>query len=301
MNRFHFFSLKFSCLAVLLLGFIASTGCYTNIRPGEAGLRYHPLTSGLQRDLLTNALYFYAPWNDIILYPTQWTSYKEKVDVLTRDDLTINVVAAVILRPVPSEIYNLQIEIGPDYYDKVVRPQFRTSVRNALSAYSMIRISKETPKVSSDIRQALGDKLRGKHIEIDDVIIDDIEYSRPILTAIEGKLTKEQEQEQMKFEINIAKKDAEITVIHAEAKAKSTAIEAEGNAQAIVIEAQAKAKAQKLIAAQLTKQYLQLKAFENPNTKLLLVPTGKDALPMIFNMPDSGRIPTAPVDTTPQP
>ncbi|EQA38195.1 SPFH domain/Band 7 family protein [Leptospira inadai serovar Lyme str. 10] len=265
---------KKTAFVTLLLSILASYGCFTNIRPGEAGLRWHPLTSGLQKDLLTNALYLYAPWNDIYLYPIQWTSYKEKVDVLTRDDLTINVVAAVILRPVASEIYNLQIEIGPDYYEKVVRPQFRTSVRNALSAYSMIRISKETPKVSQDIRQALSEKLRGKHIEIDDVIIDDIEYSRPILTAIEGKLTKEQEQEQMKFEINIAKKDAEITIIHAEAKAKATVIEAEG-----------KAKAQKLIASQLTKQYLQLKAFENPNSKLMIVPSGKDSLPLILNTP----------------
>lgn len=288
MTRFQLLTKSLSLFALISLSSLAGTGCYTNIRPGEAGLRYHPLTSGLQKDLLTNAIYFYAPWNDVVLYQTQWTSYKEKVDVLTRDDLTINVVAAVILRPVPGEIYNLQIEIGPDYYEKVVRPQFRTSVRNALSAYSMIKISKETPKVSQDIRQALGEKLRGKHVEIDDVIIDDIEYSRPILTAIEGKLTKEQEQEQMKFEINIAKKDAEITVIHAEAKAKSTVIEAEGTAQATVIEAQARAKAQKMIAAQLTKQYLQLKAFENPNTKLLFVPTGKDSLPMIINTPSDG-------------
>ncbi|WP_207766217.1 prohibitin family protein [Leptospira wolffii] len=274
MNQSSFIKPLLTRLSLAILVVLFSAGCYTNIRPGEAGLRYNPLTSGLQSDLLTNAVYFYAPWNDIILYPTQWTSYKEKVDVLTRDDLTINVVAAVILRPVAGQIYNLQIEIGPDYYEKVVRPQFRTSVRNALSAYSMIRISKETPKVSQDIRLALGEKLKGKHIEIDDVIIDDIEYSRPILTAIEGKLTKEQEQEQMKFEINIAKKDAEITVIHAEAKAKAT-----------VIEAEAKAKAQKLIAAALTKQLIQLRAFENPNTKLLMVPTGKDSLPLILNTP----------------
>ncbi len=279
MNRSFFLRPTISFFATLVLAIFAGSGCYTNIRPGEAGLRYNPLTSGLQTDLLTNAVYFYAPWNDIILYPTQWSSYKEKVDVLTRDDLTINVVATVILRPVPSQIFNLQIEIGPDYYDKVVKPQFRTSVRNALSAYSMIRISKETPKVSSDIKLALGEKMKGKHIEIDDVIIDDIEYSRPILTAIEEKLTKEQEQEQMKFQINIAKKDAEITVIHAEAKAK-----------AIVIEAEAKTKAQRLISSALTKQYLQLKAFENPNTKLLLVPTGKDSMPLLLNTPaDSGK------------
>ncbi|PJZ71603.1 peptidase [Leptospira perolatii] len=253
---------------------ILSVNCFTSIKPGEAGLRWYPFSDGLQKEVLTNALFGYAPWNDIYVYNLQWISYKEKVDVLTRDDLTIDVSAAVILRPMPSEIYFLQREIGTDYYEKVVRPQFRTSVRNALSLYSMIRISKETPRVSQDIKTSLAEKLKGKHIEIDDVIIDDIEYSRPILAAIESKLTKEQEQEQMKFEINIAKRDAEITIIKAEAKAKAVLIEAEGQA-----------KAQRVISSELTKSYIQLKAFENPNTKLMLVPSGRDGLPVIVNTP----------------
>ena len=104
------------------------------------------------------------------------------------------------------------------------------------------------------------------------VIVDDVEYSPSILKAIESKLTKQQEQEQMKFEINIAKKDAEIQTITAEGKAKS-----------ILLEAEAQAKAQKLISESLTQKYIQLKAMENPNNKLIFVPNGKDALPILLN------------------
>ncbi len=104
------------------------------------------------------------------------------------------------------------------------------------------------------------------------MIIDDVEYSPSILKAIEGKLTKQQEQEQMKFEINIAKKDAEIQ-----------AITAEGRAKAILLEAEAQAKAQKLISESLTPKYIQLKAMENPNNKLIFMPNGKDGLPILVN------------------
>ncbi|TGM58261.1 prohibitin family protein [Leptospira vanthielii] len=210
--------------------------------------------------------------NSVYKFSTQWSSYQEKVEVLTRDDLTITVTADIIMRPKETELYELQTELGEGYYEKVVKPQFRTAIRNILSAYNMVSISKETPNVAAQIKKSLLEKLKDKHIDIDDIIIDDVEYSPSILKAIESKLTKQQEQEQMKFEINIAKRDAEIQAITAEGKAKS-----------VLIEAEAQAKAQRMIADSLTNRYIQLKAMENPNNKLIFVPNGKDGLPIIVN------------------
>jgi len=257
---------------LLFLFFLPICSCVTFIDPGEAGLVWRPFSTGLSRTPLGAQVQFYLPWNRIFVYPIQWRSYTEQVDVLTRDDLTINVRANVILRAKENELYELQTRIGTDFYEKVVRPQFRTAIRNILSAYNMVSISKETPNVSAQIKKQLQEKLLEKHVEIDDVIIDDIAYSVSILRAIESKLTKQQEQEAMKFEINIAKKDAEITVIAAEAKAR-----------AILIEAEAQSKAQKMQADSITAKYVQLKAMENPNTKLIVVPQGKEGLPFLLN------------------
>ncbi len=247
-------------------------GCVSTVKPGEVGLRWQPWGSGLQKEPLRPEVYVYAPWNDIYTYKIQWNSFSEQVEILTKDDLKVLVVCTVIVRPKPDEIYQLQQEIGPDFYQKVVKPQLRTSVRNALSTYNMVEISKETPNISHRIRDVLVKKLEGKHIDIDDIIIDDIEYSKPILRAIEGKLEKEQEQQQMVFTINIARRDAEITVIKAKASADAAKIEAEGQA-----------KAQQIINKQLTTKYIQLKAVENPNMKMMIMQGGKNGLPVILN------------------
>lgn len=236
------------------------------------GLMWRPYSTGLGQKPLESRVQVYMPWNSVYKFSTQWNSYQEKVEVLTRDDLTITVTADIIIRPKESELYELQTELGENYYDKVIKPQFRTAIRNILSAYNMVSISKETPNVAAQIKKSLLEKLKDKHIEIDDIIIDDVEYSPSILKAIENKLTKQQEQEQMKFEINIAKKDAEIQSITAEGKAKS-----------ILIEAEAQAKAQKMISDSLTTKYIQLKAMESPNNKLIFVPNGKDGIPIIVN------------------
>lgn len=274
MKRRSIFQTSFQFLPVLFLGMLF-VSCISIINPGEVGLMWRPYSTGLSQKPLESRVQTYMPWNSVYVYSIQWSSYQEKVEVLTRDDLTITVTADIIIRPVQNEIYELEMEIGRDYYEKVVKPQFRTAIRNILSAYNMVSISKETPNVSSQIKKSLTEKLKFKHVEIDDVIIDDVEYSPSILKAIESKLTKQQEQEQMKFEINIAKRDAEIQQISAEGKAK-----------AVLIEAEAQAKAQKMISDSLTPKYIQLKAMENPNNKLIFVPNGKDGLPIIVN-PDS--------------
>lgn len=248
------------------------SNCITIIDPGEVGLMWKPYSSGLGQKPLDSRVQFYLPWNSVFTYSIQWHSYQEKVEVLTRDDLTIIVTAQLIARAKQNELYELQMEIGTDYYEKVVRPQFRTSIRNILSSYNMVSVSKETPNVSILIKKTLQEKLSDKHVDIDDVIIDDVEYSPSILRAIETKLTKQQEQEQMKFEINIAKRDAEIQIISAEGKAK-----------AILIEADAQAKAQKMMSESITPRYIQLKAVENPNNKLIILPSGKDGMPLMLN------------------
>lgn len=271
MKRRSIFQTSFQFVPVLLFG-ILSVSCISIINPGEVGLMWRPYSTGLSQKPLESRVQTYMPWNSVYIYSIQWSSFQEKVEVLTRDDLTITVTADIIIRPIQNEIYELEMEIGRDYYEKVVKPQFRTAIRNILSAYNMVSISKETPNVSAQIKKSLTEKLRDKHIEIDDVIVDDVEYSPSILKAIESKLTKQQEQEQMKFEINIAKRDAEIQQISAEGKAK-----------AALIEAEAQAKAQKMISDSLTPKYIQLKAMENPNNKLIFVPNGKDGLPIIVN------------------
>ncbi|MCZ8154771.1 MAG: prohibitin family protein [Leptospira sp.] len=257
---------------IILLLVSPFMSCITVIDPGEVGLMWRPYSSGLGQKPLESKVQFYMPWNSVFTYSVQWKSYQEKVEVLTRDDLTIVVTAQLIARAKENELYDLQMEIGTAYYEKVVRPQFRTSIRNVLSAYNMVSISKETPNVSVQIKKNLVEKLANKHVDIDDVIIDDVEYSPSILRAIEAKLTKQQEQEQMKFEINIAKRDAEIQIISSEGKAK-----------AILIEAEAQAKAQKLLSESITPKYIQLKTVENPNNKLIIIPSGRDGMPIMLN------------------
>ncbi len=249
--------------------------CGSTVKAGEIGLFWKPFgfsDIGLHKEPVLSGFYWLYPWNDIYTYSTQWNAYKEKVDVLTNDDLKIDVQAVVIMRPIRDEVYQLHIEVGPEYYRSIVQPEFRASIRNVVSHHQMIQISKNSAVLAKDIKSAVIERTKGKHIEVFDVILDDVEYSPNMLHAIEAKLTKQQELEQQKYELEIAEKNIEI----AKKKAKA-------DAEAQLIRAEAQAKSQSIINDKLTTKYLQYKSFESPNSKLIFVPQGKDNLPIVVN------------------
>lgn len=245
-------------------------GCGSTVGPGRMGLQWRPLSSGLGKEPLKEGFHAHMPWNDVFVFSVQWQSFTERVDVLTRDELHIEMETSVLVRPIARELYAMQLEIGPDFYPSVVKPEFLTVARNTLSNYSLVEIPEKSHEIEIKILAGLKERIKGKHLEIDYVTISDIDFTSGVLRAIETKLVKEQEKDQKDFELEIAVRDAEIV----RAKAK-------GEAEAQKIRAAGQAEAQGIIDKTLTPRFIQFKAFESPNAKFIYVPIGKDGLPVI--------------------
>ena len=258
-------------------------GCGSMVAPGKMGLKWRPMTTGLSEKPVREGFYSHMPWNDIFTYSVQWQSFTEKVDVLTRDDLHIQMVASVLVRPVAQELYQLQLEIGPDFYPSVIKPEFLTVVRNTMADYFLVEIPEKSPEIEVKILEGLKERIKGKHLKLDNVTINHIDFTAGMLRAIEAKLAKEQEIIQKGFELDIAAKNAEIARVRAKGEGDSLQIRAKGEAEAQKIRAAGQAESQKLIDETLTPRFLQFKAFESPNAKFIYVPIGKDGLPIIVS------------------
>ncbi|EPG74262.1 SPFH domain/Band 7 family protein [Leptospira fainei serovar Hurstbridge str. BUT 6] len=264
-------------------------GCYATVPPGHVGLRFDPWNRTLEKKSLPPGNYPIGFFEQVIQYPVQLQSHTEKVEVITRDDLRIEVIATIIIKPIVEEVFELQTKIGRDFYNMVVQPEFRTCIRNVMTSYPMIQISKKTPDIEKEIKTEVTRRIQGKHVEVDDVVLSDINYSQKIFQAIEEKLTKEQQLEAMKFQIRITQKDNEMERMKAKREAEIRIIEAEAEAKSSVIKARATAEAQEMINSKLTTKYIQYKALENPNNKIIYYPLGKDSLPVIINPQLGGK------------
>ncbi len=253
---------------IALVSVLAFTGCASTIRPGNQGLMWRPWSSGLERDeLYIDGVVWHWPWNNVLEYEIQWNSYQEDVKILTADDLHMTVAVTVILRPIPQQLPQLALEVGPNYYNRLVRPEFYTIARNVMANYNHNKLPEDSPGIEKEILAGLRKRLHGKYIEFDSVVLDHIMYSPLVTSAADKKLATLQRLEQKEYELGIAEKDAEIQIILAIGQRD----------------------AQKIINEGLTKKYLQFKSVEvqemlsrSNNATFYFIPLGEDGLPVII-------------------
>lgn len=273
-------------LLLLLVGFMLEA-CGTTVHPGQRGLRWYPLGEGLTTEPLKSGFYWRAPWNDVFVYDVRWQSFTEKVDALSADDLPVMLHSAITMRPVDRELYFLAQELGPRWYQEVVKPLFLSSVRSVISNYPMVTIPENSIEIGSKIEAVMVESLKGRHLEISTVALAEIELSKQVLQAVERKQAKEQEKEQKEFEVLIASRDAEIARISAKGQGDSIRIRSEGEAEGLKIRALGQAKAQETITKTLTAEYLRYKLYDSPNAKMVLLPDNL-RVPILIN-PDQDR------------
>jgi regulator of protease activity HflC (stomatin/prohibitin superfamily) len=269
-------------ISVLLL----ATACGTTVQPGQRGLFWHPFSEGLSTQPLKDGFYWRAPWNDVYLYDIRWHSFTEDIDALSADDLQVLIKAAIILRPIPEELYFLNQEVGPDYYPRIVKPQFMATVRSVVSGYMMVTVPEMSAEIASKVQAVVVEKLKGRHLEIQSVALADVDFPPIVLRAIEQKQAKEQEKEQKEFELTIASKDAEIARTRAKGEGDAIRIRADGEAEGVRIRALGQAKAQETITRTLTPAYLQYKLYDSPNSNMILLPDQLKA-PILINPGES--------------
>lgn len=260
-------------LALTLSAASGAGGCAgTTVQPGERGLFWHPFTEGLSTEPLRDGFYWRAVWNSVYVYDVRWQSYTETVDALSSDDLLVELKTAVIMRPIPQEVYFLAHEIGTDFYPRVVKPELLAAVRSVVSGYAMVHVPEKSAEIASKVQAVVVEKLSGRHLEIASVALADIELAKVVLDAVERKQAKEQEKEQKEFELVIAEKDAEIARRRARGEGDAVRIRSEGEAEGLRIRALGQAQAQDTITKTLTPEYLQYKLYDSPNAKLVLLP-----------------------------
>lgn len=274
--------LKARTLLLLIPILMVLQGCGTTVDPGNRGLRWRPLTSGLIKEPLKEGFYWRAPWNKVFVYDTRWKSFKEKVDALTADDLPVTVYAAITMRPIPEEVYFLAQEVGQDWYKQLVQPQLLSAVRGVVANYTMVTLPERSSEIGNKIEAVVVEALKGRHLDVYNVALSEMEFSQMVLRAIEQKQAKEQEKEQKDFEVVIAQRNADIARIQAKGEGDSLKIRAEGEADSMRIRATGQSQAQEIITKTLTPGYLQFKLYESPNAKTIIVPE-KLNLPLILS------------------
>jgi regulator of protease activity HflC (stomatin/prohibitin superfamily) len=168
--------------------------------------------------------------------------------------------------------------VGPDWYKQLVQPQLLSAVRGVVANYSMVTLPERSSEIGNKIEAVVVEALKGRHLDVYNVALSEMEFSQMVLRAIEQKQAKEQKD----FEVVIAQRNADIARIQAKGEGDSLKIRADGEADSLRIRAVGQSQAQDIITKTLTPDYLRFKLYESPNSKTIIVPE-KLNVPLILS------------------
>jgi regulator of protease activity HflC (stomatin/prohibitin superfamily) len=267
MKRMQYIIIGVVSLVVMLL--IFGSQMFFVLKPGERAVIFKKFSGGLDKEtIFVPGFHVIAPWNDLIRYDVREQKAEETMDVLDKGGLSINVDVTIIFNPFYDKIGDLHENIGANFVSVMVIPNVRSSVRAVTGRYTAEEIySTKRGEVETEIIDATRKALAEKDIEMKDLLIRSITLPEKIKAAIESKLQQQQEALAYKYRLERETSEADRMRIQAQGIADYNAI----------------------ISASLTNNILKQKGIDatlelatSPNTKVVVVGSGKDGLPLIL-------------------
>ena len=240
------------------------------IDAGHAGVLYKTLGDGVDpdREALGEGFHLIAPWNRVITYEVRQQELFEEMNVLSSNGLEIRLDASILYEPDEANLGRLHKEKGENYLQRVLIPAIRSASRSVVGRYTPEQLySTKRDAIQTEIFEETEKILDGQFVVLKRVLVRDVTLPTTIKDAIERKLRQEQEALEYEFRIDKAEKEAE-----------RQRIEAEG-----------KAAANRILNASLTSNILKEKGIQatlelaqSPNSKVVIVGSGDDGLPLIL-------------------
>jgi regulator of protease activity HflC (stomatin/prohibitin superfamily) len=208
-----------STILVALLG-LFGTACVV-IEDGEVGVSKsfgsisdEPVSQGVVIQI--PVVRIVEPWN------VKLRELKETAQVPSQEGLIVGLDTSLLFQVEPEKAPEIRKTVGWDFVNILVVPYFRNAVRDVVSGYPVRSIYGEEGRkeIAAKIREFLRENLQPRGVRIVDVLLRDVKFKE----AIELKLTAEQVVAQKQFELQQAKKDAEIEVARARGAAEAQKI-----------------------------------------------------------------------------
>ncbi|MDH5413213.1 MAG: prohibitin family protein [Flavobacteriaceae bacterium] len=269
-NQLNFPKLGLPIIFAIIIAIIFFSKSFVTVDAGEAGVLWKRFAGGVVVDqpALGEGFHVVAPWNKVYIYEVRQQELFEKMKVLSKNGLEIQIDASAWYEPVYKDLGNLHQSLGENYLDRVIKPAIRSAARSVVGRYLPDELySTKRDAIQVEIFEETKKILEKQYVQLNEILVRDVTLPNTIKDAIERKLKQEQESLEYEFRLVTAAKEAE----------------------KVIIEAQGKADANRILSASLTDKILKDKGIEatlelakSQNSKVVVIGSGKDGMPLIL-------------------
>src|SRR5580698_3566685 len=254
------------------------------------------------RELREEGLHLVWPWDKLFLYDLRLQSSTQTYNAISKDGVSVRAQISTRYQLLHNSVAVLHKFIGPDYLNSVVNPEIGSQAREVMSQYTAQEIYTSREAIQKQIRDNAQRSLSAnlnklvqpeameqpdpKHyddflqnaIQILDTLVLSIELPPDIVAAINRQTEQYYMIQEFKFRVE---REAE--------ESKRKQIEADGIAAF-----------QKTVSQGISESYLRWRGIEatlqlalSPNSKIVVIGSGKDGLPIILGNVDTPVTPGA--------
>jgi prohibitin 1 len=254
-------------IAVVLFVLLVIGGPITVVPAGHVGVK--DFLGSVSPDVLPAGVHVIVPFTRVHKMSIQTQEVKETAEVPSKEGLVMDLEGSLLFRLDPTKAAEIYKTVGVDYPQIIVVPQIRSAIREITASYeAKAMYSAEREQIARETFELFQKMSAGRGgVIAEAVLLRKIGLPPIVANAIQEKLKREQEAEQMKF---VLQKESQ------EAERKR-------------IEAQGVADFQKIVAQGISAQLLEWKGIEateklamSPNAKVVVIGNPKSGLPIIL-------------------
>jgi regulator of protease activity HflC (stomatin/prohibitin superfamily) len=204
---------------LVLIGIL--TSCIIQIDAGEIGVK--KLFGKVQNDVLHSGLHFINPLLDVEKMDIKTRNYTmsgvqdegtksgdDAIRALTSDGLEVVIDLTVLYKVLPNDAPRIVRETGLDFSDKIVRPLTRTKIRDNAVYYEAVALySVKRDEFQSRIFKSIETDFKARGLVLEQLLVRNITLPAMVKTAIEQKITAEQDAQKMQFVLQKERQEAE--------------------------------------------------------------------------------------------
>jgi regulator of protease activity HflC (stomatin/prohibitin superfamily) len=263
---------------------------------GQVGVLWKRFAGGTvldPRELRDEGLHVILPWDKLFLYDLRVQSLTETYNAISNDGVNINATLNIRFRLQHDSIPLLHQVIGPNY-TKLLGPQIASQMREVIAQYSAEQVySTARQEIQDKIRELALEKLSHKMMEREserasynvamrdtvilyDTLLYGIELPPLVVHAINRKTEQYYIAEEFKFRVEREKRESERKKIEAEGISAFQTIVSQGISDSYL----------RWRGVEATLQLAQ-----SNNSKVVIIGSAKDGLPIILGNVDSPPMP----------
>jgi regulator of protease activity HflC (stomatin/prohibitin superfamily) len=215
----------------------------------------------------SEGLQFIPPWRNVKIESVQVQRRKfDNISAFSKETQDVFVTATVNYSVSPNAVQNLFRTVGANWFDTLIEPRVLNFFKEETVKYLTVDVGPNREVIRTAVRERLSKDLAPYSINVNDLLIDNIDFSTEFKTAIEQKQIATQnalrEQEKVK------QKQFEAEQLVETAKGEASAIREKANGQA---------DANKALAVSLTPELIQFQALQalGPNVQIAILPAGQ--------------------------